>query len=127
MDFADFVDGALCLVTARHPDGGRGAVRAAAAAADGCPVVVASLLTEELLAECKKHNVGQWVAPTTADQVKDLLVRIDYILPDNPDYWMNKLRRFFTRLQLRAGEVSIIRGICRQVDWYTEQRGKPRE
>ena len=52
------------------------------------------------------------------DQVKDLLVRIDYILPDNPDYWMNKLRRFFTRLQLRAGEVSIIRGICRQVDWY---------
>jgi tRNA/rRNA methyltransferase len=52
------------------------------------------------------------------DQVKDLLVRIDYILPDNPDYWMNKLRRFFTRLQLRAGEVSIIRGICRQIDWY---------
>ena len=52
------------------------------------------------------------------DQVKDLLVRIDYILPDNSDYWMNKLRRFFTRLQLRAGEVSIIRGICRQVDWY---------
>lgn len=52
------------------------------------------------------------------DQVKDLLVRIDYILPDNPDYWMNKLRRFFTRLQLRAGEVSMIRGICRQIDWY---------
>jgi tRNA/rRNA methyltransferase len=52
------------------------------------------------------------------DQVKDLLVRIDYILSDNPDYWMNKLRRFFTRLQLRAGEVSVIRGICRQVDWY---------
>lgn len=52
------------------------------------------------------------------DHVKDLLVRIDYILPDNPDYWMNKLRRFFTRFQLRAGEVSIIRGICRQIEWY---------
>ena len=52
------------------------------------------------------------------DQVKDILVRINYIQPDNPDYWMNKLRYFFSRLQLRAGEVSIIRGICRQINWY---------
>ena len=52
------------------------------------------------------------------DQVKDILVRINYIQPNNPDYWMNKLRHFFSRLQLRAGEVSIIRGICRQIDWY---------
>lgn len=56
------------------------------------------------------------------DQLKDLLVRISYINPENPDYWMNKLRHFFTRLQLRAKEVSIIRGICRQVDWYGEKR-----
>lgn len=52
------------------------------------------------------------------DQVKEILVRINYIQPENPDYWMNKLRHFFTRLQLRAGEVSIIRGICRQINWY---------
>jgi tRNA/rRNA methyltransferase len=53
------------------------------------------------------------------EQVKDILVRIDYIQPENPDYWMNKLRHFFNRLQLRAGEVSILRGICRQINWYT--------
>jgi tRNA/rRNA methyltransferase len=52
------------------------------------------------------------------EQVKDILVRINYIQPDNPDYWMNKLRHFFTRMQLRAAEVSIIRGICRQINWY---------
>jgi tRNA/rRNA methyltransferase len=52
------------------------------------------------------------------DQVKEILIRINYIQPDNPDYWMNKLRHFFSRLQLRAGEVSIIRGICRQINWY---------
>jgi tRNA/rRNA methyltransferase len=51
-------------------------------------------------------------------QIKDILVRINYIQPENPDYWMNKLRHLFTRLQLRAGDVSIIRGICRQIDWY---------
>jgi tRNA/rRNA methyltransferase len=52
------------------------------------------------------------------DQVKDILVRINYINPENPDYWMNKIRRFLNRLQLRAREVSIVRGICRQIDWY---------
>jgi tRNA/rRNA methyltransferase len=52
------------------------------------------------------------------EQLKDILVRIDYILPENPDYWMNKLRHFFSRIPLRAREVSIIRGISRQVNWY---------
>ena len=52
------------------------------------------------------------------DQIKDILVRINYIQPENPDYWMNKLRHFFSRIQLRATEVSIIRGICRQINWY---------
>jgi tRNA/rRNA methyltransferase len=52
------------------------------------------------------------------DQLKDVLVRINFINSENPDYWINNLRHFFTRFQLRAKEVSIIRGICRQVDWY---------
>jgi tRNA/rRNA methyltransferase len=52
------------------------------------------------------------------DQLKDVLVRISYINSENPDYWLNHFRRFFTRLQLRAKEVNIIRGLCRQVDWY---------
>ena len=52
------------------------------------------------------------------DQLKDVLVRISYINAENPDYWLNHFRRFFTRLQLRAKEVNIIRGLCRQVDWY---------
>jgi tRNA/rRNA methyltransferase len=51
-------------------------------------------------------------------QLKDILVRISYINSENPDYWLNQFRRFFTRLQLRAKEVNIIRGLCRQVDWY---------
>lgn len=56
------------------------------------------------------------------DQLKDILVRINYINPENPDYWLDKLRRFFNRMQLRAKEVSIIRGICRQIDWYGRKR-----
>jgi len=56
------------------------------------------------------------------DQLKDVLVRVSFINSDNPDYFMNNLRHFFSRLQLRAKEVQIIRGICRQVDWYGEKR-----
>ncbi|CAB5116606.1 tRNA (cytidine(32)/uridine(32)-2'-O)-methyltransferase (EC [Olavius algarvensis associated proteobacterium Delta 3] len=55
-------------------------------------------------------------------QLRDILVRINYINPENPDYWMNKIRHFGTRIQLRAREVSIIRGICRQINWYAEKR-----
>lgn len=54
-------------------------------------------------------------------QLKEILIRICYINPDNPDYFMNNLRHFFTRLQLQAREVSIIRGICRQIDWYGQK------
>ena len=56
------------------------------------------------------------------DQLKDILVRINYINPENPDYWINKLRHFFSRMQLRSKEVNIIRGICRQIDWYGRKR-----
>lgn len=52
------------------------------------------------------------------DQLKDILIRISYINSENPDYWMNKLRHFCTRMQLKAKEVSIVRGICRQIYWY---------
>ncbi len=51
-------------------------------------------------------------------QLRDILVKISYIQPDNPDYFMNNIRQFGTRLRLRAKEVSIIRGICRQINWY---------
>ncbi len=55
------------------------------------------------------------------DKLREILVRISYINPENPDYWMNRLRRFFTRLQLRGRDVSIIRGIIRQVEWYARK------
>jgi len=55
------------------------------------------------------------------DQLKNILIRIDFVNRENPDYWMNNMRRFFNRLPLRAKEVRIIRGICRQIDWYSKK------
>lgn len=56
------------------------------------------------------------------DQLKEILIKICYINPENPDYWMHHLRQFLTRIQARAREVSIIRGLIRQVAWYAEKR-----
>ena len=55
-------------------------------------------------------------------QIKDIMIRISFINPDNPDYFLNNFRHFFNRLPLRAKEVQIIRGICRQIKWYGEKR-----
>lgn len=56
------------------------------------------------------------------DGLRDALIRISYLNPENPDYWMHHIRQFFTRIQVRAREVSIIRGLIRQVNWYGEKR-----
>ena len=53
-------------------------------------------------------------------------MRIGFIDKQNPEHWMLNIRRFLSRLPLRAREVRVIRGVCRQIDWYTEQLEKTR-
>ncbi len=52
------------------------------------------------------------------DELKKVFVNICFINPENPDYWMTHVRRFFARTNLRARDISIIRGMCRQIEWY---------
>ena len=56
--------------------------------------------------------------------LKDVLMKIGFIDLQNPEHWMLNIRRFLSRVPLRAREVRVIRGICRQMDWYTEQLEK---
>lgn len=51
-------------------------------------------------------------------QLKQTLMDIGFLLPDNPDYWMMHIRRLFSRTTLQTREVKILRGICRQIEWY---------
>jgi len=55
-------------------------------------------------------------------QLKETLLAIGFLLPDNPDYWMMHLRRLFSRTTLLAREVKILRGICRQIEWYGDHK-----
>ena len=60
------------------------------------------------------------------DHLKDVFMKIGFINPQNPEHWMLNIRRFLSRLPLRAREVRVIRGVCRQMDWYTGQLEKLR-
>ncbi len=50
------------------------------------------------------------------------LVQINYISHQNPEHWMFNVRRFFNRHGLRAADTQVIKGICRQIDWYVRRR-----
>ena len=56
------------------------------------------------------------------DQMKALLMKIGFLNPQNPDYWMMHIRRFLSRTNLFSKEVKIIRGVCRQIEWYTRNK-----
>lgn len=55
-------------------------------------------------------------------QMKDLLAKIEFLNPENPEYWMLDVRRFFSRTGLLSREVKIIRGVCRQLEWYASNK-----
>jgi len=59
--------------------------------------------------------------------LKDVFTKIGFIDPQNPEHWMLNIRRFLSRVPLRAREARIIRGVCRQIDWYAGQQKKPRK
>ncbi|MBN1364067.1 MAG: RNA methyltransferase [Syntrophaceae bacterium] len=56
------------------------------------------------------------------DQIKTLLADIGFLNPENPDHWMMHLRRFFSRAGTLSREVKIVRGICRQLQWYAHHK-----
>jgi tRNA/rRNA methyltransferase len=55
------------------------------------------------------------------NHLNDILTKIGFLNPQNPERWMLNIRRFLSRIPLQAMEVRVIRGICRQIDWYVDQ------
>ena len=61
------------------------------------------------------------------DHIYSVLKKIGFLNPQNPGHWMVYVRRFLSRIPLRAGEAQLIRGICRQMNWYADQWEKMRK
>jgi len=56
------------------------------------------------------------------EMLQETLVKINFISHQNPEHWMFNVRRLFARHGLRAREAQVIKGICRQIDWYVGKR-----
>jgi tRNA/rRNA methyltransferase len=56
------------------------------------------------------------------NHMKGLLMKIGFLNPENPEFWMMHIRRFLGRTNLFSKEVKIIRGICRQMEWYMKNK-----
>lgn len=56
------------------------------------------------------------------EHIRQMLLDIGFLNPDNPEHWMLYIRRFFSRSGLLSREVKIIRGICRQLQWYAKHK-----
>lgn len=54
------------------------------------------------------------------DHLRTLLVDIGFLNPHNPDIALGKIKRLLTRAGLSAKDVSLIRGVARQLQWYVE-------
>lgn len=54
--------------------------------------------------------------------MEETLLRIGFLDQNNPKRIMAVLRRVFSRARLNPREVKILRGICRQGNWYAEQK-----
>jgi len=57
--------------------------------------------------------------------MEEVLLRIGFLHEDNPKRMMAVMRRIFGRAQLDSREVRVLRGICRQMNWYTNQLDSP--
>lgn len=55
-------------------------------------------------------------------QLRDLLIEADFLKRKDPDQQMRYLRRFFSRTRLTSQDVQVIRGVCRQIQWYTNNK-----
>ncbi|GAB6886665.1 RNA methyltransferase [Desulfothermus okinawensis JCM 13304] len=52
------------------------------------------------------------------ESLKKVLSEIDFLLPENPEYFMLPIKRFIHRINLKKNEFNMLMGICRQLLWY---------
>lgn len=49
-------------------------------------------------------------------RLRETLIAIDFLRPDNPEYFLMPVRRFLGRSAIRRHEMDMLMGICRQVN-----------
>lgn len=85
---------------------------------------------EALSGDSAPETTGHGAPASAADMerlmaaLRDMLLRIDYLHGDNPDYFLMPWRRLFGRARLRRHEYDALMGMCRQVRRALERAGR---
>jgi tRNA/rRNA methyltransferase len=58
------------------------------------------------------------------DHMRESLLNIDFLDPNNPDHLLRTFRRIFGVSGLTSRDVRIIRGLMSRIDWTEDQRRK---
>ncbi|MBU0729113.1 MAG: RNA methyltransferase [Proteobacteria bacterium] len=53
--------------------------------------------------------------------LENVLTTIGFLKKTDYEYWMGNIRHFLGRIHLRARDVRILRGLCRQFLWYDKK------
>jgi tRNA/rRNA methyltransferase len=56
--------------------------------------------------------------------LQETLIRLSVIPADHPQTGMLKVRQFLSRVRLAPQEAQLIRGLCRQIEWYGEAKAE---
>ncbi|MFP4168955.1 MAG: RNA methyltransferase [Desulfonatronovibrionaceae bacterium] len=56
--------------------------------------------------------------------IQKALLDMDYLHPDNPDYFMMAMKRFLDRIDFRRNEFDLLMGVCRQIGWLRREADK---
>lgn len=49
--------------------------------------------------------------------IQQALLDMDYLHPENPDYFMMAVKRFLNKVEFRRNEFNLLMGVCRQIGW----------
>ncbi len=56
------------------------------------------------------------------DELSETFAMVGFENPENRGYWVDRFRKLFSRLPFGAKEVRMIRGMCRQIGLFGEER-----
>ena len=56
------------------------------------------------------------------DHMRESLLEIGFLNPQNPEYALGMIRRLFSRTGLSVPEVRMLRGLFRQLVWYIRKK-----
>ncbi|HLU99930.1 MAG TPA: RNA methyltransferase [Acidobacteriota bacterium] len=56
------------------------------------------------------------------EHVQEVLLKVGFLDPNNPDHIMRSIRRFLGKADLTPRDVRILRGVMSQMDWYVRNK-----